>query len=290
MIPQGYLFLLGTDGDTGLVHDERSGFTQLIPGTPAPAPLPPESEPKADIRVECSGLPVEVRVRVDGTAATVDPRALAVALAQTYARNRATDKQVQARPATVVQLAGWGCDGAASAVYDLRQTSASGCDIEEVLVFVRGPWSVFQTRLFPKAVMDPAVWGRFVTACSGGVHWLGRPPTSVPSLWPHSSFVEPGLDGGLRADRLAQAAEAAAQAPPNPAIRVGMSGRLDLMLRGGEAPGAPIDPASLPVFDGFLVDTLGPGPLLNLARDWMCDVENAQDFRGLITMLKIALR
>jgi hypothetical protein len=288
-IPQGYQFILGPDGDTGLVYDERSGFTQLIPGVPAPAAGPPESEPKADIRLECAGLPVEVRIRVDGTAATVDPKALAVALAQAYARNRASDKQVQARPATVVQLAGWGCEGAASAVYDLAEVSASGCDVEEVLVFVRGPWTVFQTRLFPRAVMSPALWGRFVTACSGGVHWLGRSPTSVPSLWPASSFVDSGLAGGLRASRALQAKEAAIHAPPNAAVRAGMSGRLNLMLRGGEAPGAPIEPSSLPVFDGFLVDTLGQGPLLDLARDWMCDVENAQDFRGLIAMLKIAL-
>ena len=154
---------------------------------------------------------------------------------------------------------------------------------------VRGPWTVFQTRLFPRAVMDPARWGRFVTACNGGVHWLGRPPTSVPSLWPRSSFVEPGLDSPLRTDRLLQAGAAATHAPPDPARRTELRHRLELMLRGGEAPGATVEPEALEVYDGFLLDTLGAGPLLNLARDWMCDVENAQDFRGLIRMLLVAL-
>lgn len=287
--PHGYIFLLGDDGDTGLVHDEGSGFTQLLPGRPEVAALPPEEEPKADIRVVCKDLPIEVRVRVDGTPSAVDPQALAGALAHAYARNRARDSEVQPHPAAAVQLATWGCDGAASAVYELAKPSASGCDTEEVVVLSRGPWTVFQTRLFPRALMDPALWGRFVTACSGGVHWLPKRPTSVPSLWPRSAFILPGLEASLRPDREALATAARALAPTDPGQRAAQRGRLEVILRGGEAPGTPIEPASLDVYDGFLVDTLGSGPLLEQARDWMCDVENAQDLRGVFRMLLRAL-
>jgi hypothetical protein len=287
--PTGYRFLLGTDGDTGLIHDGRSTYTQLIPGRPTlGGPLPP-TLPKCDIRVELQALPVEFRWRVDGVGTTTNAQGLAESLTHAYAKNRTDTAVVHVQPAHPAQLAYWGVDGAASTLYPLRVLSPSGADMEELQLLVRGPYAVFQTRLFSRAITDPEIWARLVAGCSGGIHWLPTPPTSVPSLWPASSFVQPGLAMDLLPTRAREAEAARAKAPSAPEQREAAAERLRMLLAGGEAAGTPVEPEQLVVYDQFLTDTLEGTPLLDSARTWLGDVTNAHDLRGLIRMLLTAL-
>ena len=287
--PTGYRFLRGTDGDTALIYDSRSGYTQLVPGAPGMADPPRSSDPACDMRVRLTELPVDIRWRVDGVGTSAQPQALASALATSYAGNRTDADQVHTQPAHPAQLARWGADGAASTLYPLRQLSEDGADMEELLVIVRGPYAVHQTRLFTRITTDPQLWARMVSACAGGIHWLPRPPTSVPPLWPGSTFVAPGLRMTLLPARMAQVAKARADAPTATARCEAITQRLQALMRGGEAPATPIGPAELSMYDQYLADTLEGTGLLPHAQQWMCDAQNAHDIRGVCTMLLATL-
>ena len=161
--------------------------------------------------------------------------------------------------------------------------------MEELLVLVRGPYAVHQTRLFTRSITDPELWARMVSACAGGVHWLTEPPTSVPALWPQSSFVTAGLKMQLLEDRLAQALLARDGAPESEQTRLDIANRIRALLRGGESPSTPIGPAQLTMYDQYLTDTLEGTALLSHARQWMGDVRTARDFRGMLHMLLTTL-
>lgn len=268
-----------------LYDDGRCGFSMIIPGAPrwsARAPAP--GEPTYEALVEVTEVPIELGFRRGEAPEGVERAPLAIALAQAYARNRSGEAPaVEALPGA--QTSAWGVEAAATALYHLRAPVGRGADVEVLTVLVRSHHQMTVTRRFSTASVDWRRWALFNAATMSSLRWDPGMRPRPQRLWPPSSFLEPGLMGQLRASARERLRPLLALVTtPAPGLYA-LRRRLQQVLRGGEAPSAPVTAEIRASVGRFLCEVCLEPALEDLIKQGLAEVETGFDLRGLSQLL-----
>jgi hypothetical protein len=277
-------------GETVLVLDRRSHFTQAVPGHPGRAPAEDES-PRYEARLVLADAPITVRYRLDSLPTGMQPGPLAHTLTLAYAVNRAAGMP-RVTSARGERCEAWGVLGAASSEYGLAQRAADG-DHESVTVLVRSTddalLAMVVTYRFASAAVSPIQWTLFLSAASAGIDWRPAAPTDrAPNLWPESTFLRPGIRGELFPSRRAEVESLRARLVMAPGEREALRSRLTRLVSGSEAPASPIAPDTLEMCGTYLGETLGDGAARSAVGQVLAEIRVAQDLRGAALVLLAA--
>lgn len=277
-------------GETVLVRDRRSHFTQAVPGHPGRAPAEDEG-PRHDARLVLADAPITVRYRLDSLPAGMEPGPLAHTLTLAYAMNR-TCGMPRVTSAGGERWEAWGVLGAAASEYRLAQRAADG-DHESVTVLVRSTddalLAMVVTYRFPSATVSPIQWTLFLSAASAGIDWSpARSRDRAPNLWPESTYLRPGIGGELCAARLAEVESLRARLVMAPGEREELRSRLVRLASGSEAPASPVSPETLGMCGMYLGEILGDGAARSAVGQALAEIRVAQDLRGAALVLLAA--
>lgn len=289
--------LISDGGEAALYVDERCGFSQVIPGHPRLLDVASRpGEPLAHAAVEIADLPsLTMRWRLDALPGGMQPGALAASLAQAFGMNRAAGPP-RVFSAPPERLVDWGCAGAASSLYPLRQPDGAA-DTEEVFVLVRpdqasGTWAMVITKRFPSSTAQVR-FGAFTVAANAGLRWRpGEPAPAAPApVWPESSFLEPGVACRLLPERQRAARELAAA----------LTGAADTDLRraaeriavlasgGSEPPASPVSQPMRETFAQWFADVSPPPAALRAFTTLLDEALTSRDLRGVALVVLGAL-
>jgi hypothetical protein len=280
-----------TDGETALVIERRSGFTQAMPGHPALAAPTPEG-PRHDARLLLADAPIAVRYRLDRLPAGMQPGPLAQSLTLAYAKERAGEDPLVSA-ADAARCEAWGVQAAASSVYPLKAEDPDG-DYESVSVLTRplddATAAMVITYRFPSRAVSPVHWALFSSGAQVGLSWNpGAIPDGVPRIWPESAYLRPGVRGELWPARQAQADALRSQLVITPAEVAALRVRLLRLVGGGEASGNPVDLGQREIYRMYLADVVADRAADEAMRDVLADVHVAHDLRGAAIVLLSAL-
>lgn len=285
------LELIVLEGDTSRFVDRRIGLSLCIPGHPerrAIAPSMGVSEPTYEALIALADVPVTLRYRHDEQ--PVKPANLAV-LAEAYAANRCKREDLQrAQPASADQCRVWGADAAASTIYPLREPDGDGDNMEEALLVARGMSVVTITKRFSRERTSWVSWTLANSAIAAGLRWDPAALDTRPApLWPHSTFLAPGVTGTLVAKRRDAATRIGALVAARPSSAVRLGDGIAALVRGGEPPSHVVTAQERTLFDTYLGDLTNDPDLGRELSALVADVQTAHDLRGLCLLVLHAL-
>ena len=271
--------------ETLCVVGKAIGFFQALPGHPfeRSAPGGPGQLP-CDLMVMLADLGVQVRYRLAARpSGPDDPQLLAQALAYAYPKAR-SDQPDEPRPASAQQLMSFGVDGAASALYPLRDGVARGFDREETLALVRADRVVVITKTFASAI-DPIAWALFNHASTQSISWDPGRQRPVASVWPRGVFLAPGVHGTARPEPRAQLQAALQASAAGPDDKRALAAALRQLFGGSEPLAQPVTPQMKQTYADFLKATCNDRGLWAAIDVGLALVENAYDLHGLAIVL-----
>jgi hypothetical protein len=185
--------------ETELFVDERCGFSVAVPGYPERIAVDPTAQPVRHAVLRLQAAPIEVGFRLDRIPTHIAAEALMPLIATAYAGG-------ESDVAPEITIAGeelrrpWGAEGAASAIYPLKEPAPWGADVGEVTMLGRsaGPDELTMmvvSKRFDRQRVSPFVWASFNAAMMGSLSWQpgAAPPASAPALWPRSLWFKPGI-------------------------------------------------------------------------------------------------
>ncbi len=184
--------LLGGDNDeTRVLRERTTGYSLAIPGHPFIVATP-EGGPRYDVVVQLRDVTAHLGFRIDDLPTSLEPKALAGALASSYANGRAKTPPrvkplaVHMRPTSA--LAG------ADAVYPLRDVAET--TIEQIWLLLHaspsGVWALYHTIWFRSADVNTFEWGHLRASMIDQHAWDRENPREVaPSIWPPSEITKP---------------------------------------------------------------------------------------------------
>jgi hypothetical protein len=198
-VPQ-YELLGGNDDETRMLREGTTGYSLVIPGRPLVATAA-ERGPRYDVTVALRDLPATLGFRIDDLPTSLEPKALAAALATAYASSRA-EKPPRVRPIGTHMrppstLAG------ADAVYAVRD--AAEPTMEQVWLLLhgspRGVWALYFTTSFRSADVNTFQWGHLRAAMIDQHGWDSVRPRGGPlAMWPASEITKPSAKLDLTDD------------------------------------------------------------------------------------------
>jgi hypothetical protein len=207
----GFVLLGSPDDETRLLIHRGCGFSLALPGHPALAP-PAQTSPRYDTLVRLSDLPVEHGFRLDALPDGIEPRALALSVATTFASERA-DAPPSPEPLPSA-LRARGADIAVRTSYVVRGESPTTVELLVVTVrrHERGVWVLYHTVRHAVSELDPVQWANIRAAVLAHQHWEPRTPRmETPSVWPkESALAEPSVAMTLSAPAWSDARSKAA--------------------------------------------------------------------------------
>jgi hypothetical protein len=267
------------------VTDLRTGFGFVVPDavTILPGRAAGGGVAAFDVAVRCFSRPIALRLRVD--ALPLPPtRELAVALCQAYATNRAGGP-FQVMPAPPRQLAAWGVDAAASAIYPLRAPDED-LDHEECFYALKHGTGrvVVLAHGFSTQQIDPTAWSDFITRLNGSLGW-GGPRAAPPRV--ASFFVNDRMQ--LTPGALAFAGELArklaASRVPRAEVAATAEG-VEHIAYGSDPPDDELDPQLLPLLPMTAFAMVRSRALRSALDALMAEkVTTYRDLRGLHVLL-----
>lgn len=282
-------FELGSQGAIGELHELSSGVSLTIPGSPVHLGSLRLGRLALDALVQVQQLPIAVGIRLDRQPAAMQPAALCLAMAQTFARGR-SEQPVSIKLADAELLQRWGAAAAGSAIYRLAQSEPSGADSEEIVFLARPSegehppvlWQLVLIKLFDGRAMDPIRWAMFNSALMGSLRWApGARPQPIPSLWPASTWLTAGLNLELPPMRQAQLPELSRLLLGSAGDLTLLTQRLKMLACGNEPPHQPLDSENCRVLAQFLAVASPGAELSQYWSDRFAEVQTAHDLRGL---------
>jgi hypothetical protein len=181
----------GDESETRLLRERTTGYSVPLPGRPVLVAAP-DGTPRYDVIVRLRDVDVEHGFRLDTVPSSVDPQALAKALATAYATTRS------AKPPNVVPIAQRfrpaGVLGA-HATYALASTENDPM-IEHLWLLVHplpsGVWVLYQTTRFRTSSLNQIEWAHLRASILDQREWDAAHPRDIaPALWPESAFARP---------------------------------------------------------------------------------------------------
>jgi hypothetical protein len=184
--------LLGGDNDeTRLLRERTTGYSLAIPGRPFIVPAP-EGGPRYDVVVKLRDVTAHLGFRIDDLPTSLEPKALAGALATSYANSRA-EKPPRVKPLGPHRRPPSTVAGA-HAVYPLREIAET--TIEQIWIVLHpspsGVWALYHTTWFRSADVNTFEWGHLRASMVDQHGWDPAHPREVPpSIWPPSEITKP---------------------------------------------------------------------------------------------------
>jgi hypothetical protein len=290
-LPEVVTWTGSEDSESYRYHDARTGFSVSVPGHPVLVDFPPSpSEPAYDARLDLADLPVSVRIRLDSTTFPVEAEGWVNGFLRAFGRNR-SGSQPRVVPARPDQIAAWGVDAAASALYGLARADPAGPDTEQVLAFARGQELVVVTQRFASAGMDSVQWALFHTAMAGTIRWdPADSPDQVPDIWPPSPFLAPGVIPVLIPACLAVVASWSARIQPDWGDLATLARRLHGLIVAGDPPALAVTDEMRATYAMYLCDTVANPDLAAAIEEMLGMVRIAHDLRGFALIWLNAIR
>ena len=209
------LELLGASGDeTRLLVERTTGYSVPLSGKPELAAGVPDTLPRYDAIVALRDVKAEHGFRLDDVpAAGMEPGALAKALAQAYAMNRADAPRIKPLPE---KLRG-GATAGAHAVYPVA--GVPDPTMEHLFLLLRpspsGFYAAYHTTRFRTEDLNHIQWAHLRSTFLPFHHWdPASPRTSIPVIFPPSTFARPSGHLVLTDEAWQEAQDKAAEIGP----------------------------------------------------------------------------